>query len=168
MAGAQHAEHHQQRSHHRAGLVHDRMQAESETVAHFLGRLRQQHVASRPAQRFAGAFERYQNRRRAPVDRERQRRYRNHVHRVTKKSNDPVSVGAAGQASGKKSQALTEHFPQPGNECDLRGGRPQILQKRTDDAVRAFVGHVREQTDDSQADDEADGAAAFLVGRRQA
>ena len=47
---------------------------------------------------------------------------------------------------------------------DLGGGGAQILQKRADDAVRAFIRHVGEQADHAQADDEADRRPSLLLG----
>ena len=49
-----------------------------------------------------------------------------------------------------------------GDRCDARA---EIVEHRPDAAVRPFVGHVGEQADQPEAEDETDGPAA--IGRRK-
>src|SRR6202043_3749276 len=65
--------------------------------------------------------------------------------------------------AGKEAQAGGQHFAETGNQAHLRGVCAEALQERTDDAVGAFVRHVREQADHAQADDESNGGGALLL-----
>ena len=162
LIGARHRNGHQERTQHGAGLVERGMQAESPAVAHDAGGLGKQHVARRAAQRLAGAFGHHQQGCHLPVSSEGERGHYDEVQRVPANRDGPIGAGAVGEAAGEKAQAGGQHLAQAGDQAYLRGAGAEILQERADNAVRAFVRHVREKADYAQADDEPDGRRALL------
>ena len=159
-----HGRYHQQRTNHCASLVHDRVQPESPSVPHFLRRSREQDIPRRAPERLARALKDNQDRCGLPVLRKRQRRHCNHVHRVAEEGDGPIGASAIGESPRKEAQASPQHLTNTGNDGNLQGRGPQILQVRPDDAVRPLVRHVGEQAYDAQADDETERRRAFTGG----
>ena len=164
MVRTHHRVSHQQRTEHGAGLIHRGVDAESPTVADLAGSLGEQHVARRPAQALAGALHHHQQRGHLPVAGEGHGRHHHQVQNVPADGYGPVGPRAVYEAAGKEAQAGGDHLAEACDQPHGGGAGAQILQEGADDAVRAFVGHVREQTDHAQADDEAERGGAFLFG----
>ena len=126
-------------------------------------RFRKQDVARRPAQTFSRAFGDYEQGRSLPIAGERETGDNHQIQKVADGSNRPIGACAIREASRKISQARRDHLAQSRDDADLRRARAQVFEQRPNDAVRAFVGHVSEQADKAQRDNESKCAFSILT-----
>ncbi len=151
----------QQRSGERSRLIERGVNPEAPPMPDLSRRFRQQNIARRAAQRFSAALGYYQPRGRGPASRQRHGRHHDQVHGVAGDRESPVGARPVRQFPGKQPQTGRQHFAHAGYESNLQRRAVQMFQERADDAVRTFIGHVREKTDDPQTDNEFNGGGAL-------
>src|SRR6266849_3033527 len=88
-----------------------------------------------------------------PASGQSQRRYRQHVYRISSKSDGPIFVCLVGEVSGDLPKAVAHHLAETGDETDDGGACAKRTKKGSDDGSGSFVGHVCEKVDDSDNQD---------------
>ena len=154
---------HQQRSQNGARLIHRRMQTKSRSVSYDFSRFGKQDITGWSTQTLSRALRHHEKRCCLPATGERQARHDNQIQKISQCCDGPIRPCAIRQAPGKIAQTRGDHFAQSGDNSHLSGAGAKIPKQRTDDAVRAFVSHVGEQTDEAQRYNESKSGFTFVV-----
>ena len=96
---------------------------------------------------------------------QRQQRDGDHLDGIAEQCDRPESAGFLGDAPGYDAQGVPQKLTQTGDDTHRRAARAQLRQIRSDDAARTFISKVREQADNAEHKNEAQGDA-FCVRSR--
>jgi hypothetical protein len=146
VAGQREYQRDQQRSEHRSELVECLVDPEAPAVPHALGRVREHRIARRIADRLADPFQDDQHRGHLPGPGQRQKRNHGHLQQVAADRDRPVQPRSIGATPGEESQAVAEQLAGAGDHGDRERAGAQQPQVLADDAARALVSEVGEET----------------------
>ncbi len=80
-----------------------------------------------------------------------------HVDGVAEESEGPVFVSFVGEVAGDGAETVADQFTKTGDKADDGGSGAEGAEERAADGAGAFVGHVGEEVDDAEDQDEAEG-----------
>jgi hypothetical protein len=155
----------EKRAGHAACLIEGSVQAKGPPGAGPARRMRQHRTADRCADCPAYALSDQQQHRRRPNPGKRERGHGQKIDQVAGDHDRPVAAPAIGSSAGQVADPVSEELAETGDDADHQSGSPQRAEKRTGNAAAAFIGHIREQADAADQDDEGDRLPPILCGQ---
>ncbi|MEJ0040784.1 MAG: hypothetical protein WDM81_00520 [Rhizomicrobium sp.] len=142
-----------------AGLVERLLQAERPALADVIAGFRLHRVGGRAADRLARTFEHDEERGGLPIEGEGHRGHREHGQGIAADGQRPIGAGGLRDASRDEADGIAGEFAAARDDPDRRAAGAERGEVFAVQSAHAFIGHVGEQADDAEGDDEGEGAA---------
>src|SRR5262249_55799941 len=137
-----------------ARLVERTVQAEAPAKPGLAARMRQHRVTRGGADRLARPLKHDQQSRKLPAARQRKERHGHKIDSVADKGDCPIAARVVGEIARNEAQSIAKEFAKSRDKTDHSAARSKDPKIRARGATRAFIGHVRKQTDNAKQHDE--------------